>query len=309
MKSMRMRPMEPDDRSEIADLICVSTNYWYQSRGNPPVFSGGPTATEVFFDVYQALDPGCGMVVENMRTGRLMGSCFVHPRETHVSLGILNVHPNYFGQGVARALLKYVTDLADQQDKPVRLVSSAMNMDSYSLYTRTGFVPRRAYQDMYLAVPDVGLNVADCDADQVRDASPADVEAIAALEMKLMGIRRPGDFRHFIENRQGFWHLSVIEEPRGQLAGFMASSAHPGCNMIGPGASRTPHQAAALLLAELNRHKGRRPIFLVPVDCEPLVRQAYQWGARNFEIHFAQVRGRDEVMQGVNMPTFLPETA
>ena len=68
-------------------------------------------------------------------------------------------------------------------------------------------------------------------------------------------------------------------------------------------------QAAALLGAELDRHRGRTPVFLVPVDCAELVRAAYGWGARNCELHFSQIRGRAEPIRGVLMPTFLPETA
>jgi len=30
----------------------------------------GPESTEIFFDVYDALDPGCGVVAENPRNGR-----------------------------------------------------------------------------------------------------------------------------------------------------------------------------------------------------------------------------------------------
>ena len=95
----------------------------------------------LFPETYEALDPGCTLVAEHPRTGRLMGSCFHHPRETHVSLGIMNVHPAYFGMGVARRLLRAITDDADARGLPVRLVSSAFNLDSYSLYTRAGFVP------------------------------------------------------------------------------------------------------------------------------------------------------------------------
>ena len=42
MKLMRLRAMTPEDRSEVAELIYVSINYWYQTHGRPPVFSGGP---------------------------------------------------------------------------------------------------------------------------------------------------------------------------------------------------------------------------------------------------------------------------
>lgn len=308
MTAFRLRPMELQDRSEVADLICVSTNYWYRIHGGSDIFKG-PAATELFFDVYQALDPGCGVVAENTETGRLMGSCFVHPRETHVSLGIMNVHPNYFGCGVARELLSHITDFADRQGKPVRLVSSAMNLDSYSLYTRAGFVPRRAYQDMWLAVPETGLDLRVAGSEHIRPATLADVDAMVALEMELSGIRRAGDFRYFIENQAGFWHVSVLENAQGGLDGFMASCGHPGCNMIGPGLAHTAAQASALLLAELDQHRGRSPVFLVPVDCAELVRQTYAWGARNCEMHYSQVRGDCPALRGVNLPTFMPETA
>ena len=102
--------------------------------------------------VYEDLDPGCCVVAEDTASGQLLGSCFYHPRETHVSLGIMNAHPDSFGRGVAGKLLRYIIDFADRQSKPVRLVSSAMNLDSFSLYNRNGFVPRKLFQDMFVPV-------------------------------------------------------------------------------------------------------------------------------------------------------------
>ena len=89
----------------------------------------------------------------------------------------------------------------------------------------------------------------------------------------------------------------------------MASSAHPGCNMFGPGVAKTSEQAAALIAAELDRHRGRSPIMLVPVDRSALVRQMYDWDAKNCEIYLTMVRGRAHPVDGVFMPTFLPESA
>jgi GNAT superfamily N-acetyltransferase len=308
MTTLSLRAMTRDDWSEVAELIYVSTNTWYRANGKPPIFTGDPANTELFCAVYETLDPGCCVVAENERTGRLAGSCFYHPRETHVSLGIMNVHPNYFGMGVARRLLQFILAFAEEQGKPLRLVSSAMNLDSYSLYTRAGFVPRAAYQDMILRVPEGGLPETPPGYERVRAATAEDVKAIADLERELAHIRREKDYRYFIANQDGIWHTSVIEGANGRLDGVLVSVAHPGSNMLGPGICRTQEDAAALICAELNQNRGRQPVWLVPVTCETLVQQMYRWGAKNCELHFAQVRGDWTPPTGVVMPTFMPET-
>lgn len=202
MEPMQLRAMTAADRSEVAELIYGSINVWYQLHSRPPLFSGGPQVTEVFYDVYDALEPGCTVVAQNPRTGRLMGSCFYHPRKHHVSLGIMNVHSNYFGQGVARALLQHIIDFTDQHGyKALRLTQSALNLDSFSLYNRAGFVPRYAYQDMLLPVPTDGMKPTVPGMERVREATADDVPALAALEMEVSGISREEDYRYCIANR------------------------------------------------------------------------------------------------------------
>jgi hypothetical protein len=263
----------------------------------------------VFYDLYSGLDPGCAIVAENTETGRLMGSCFYHPRPHHVSLGIMNAHPNYFGCGVANALLRYITDFAEEQEKPVHLVQSALNLDSYSLYTRAGFVPRCAYQDMMFQVPSGGMKVTAGGLEVVREATPEDVPGMAALELEVSGITREQDYRYCLRNDLGFFHTSVCEGPNGRIDGFMISSSYPALNWLGPGVARTEAGAAALILRELDLFRGRAPIVLIPVEREQLVRQMYDWGGRNCELHFGQVRGAFRPFQGINMPSILPETA
>ncbi len=310
---MQLRASTTADRQAIARLIHESTNHWYVSNGRSVVFDNDPADTAVFFDVYQALDPDCAVLAEE--NGSIIGSCFYHPRQTHMSLGIMNVHRDHFGKGVARRLLSRIIDLAEAKQLPLRLVSSAMNLDSFSLYTRAGFTPQAAYQDMMVSVPRDGLVVPSDLLNEimhgltVRDATMADVPPMAEVEMDMAGIRREKDYRYFIANEPGFWHVTICEDEHGRMQGWLASSAHPGCNMVGPGVARTQQAAAALLVAELDQHRGRSPMFLVPVTSSDLVRTMYKLGARNCEIHFSQVRGRSEPMRGVCMPTFLPETA
>ncbi len=118
---LKIRPMRRDEWSTVAELIHFSTNDYYTSHGMAAIFSeGSEETTRLFCEVYESLDPGCCLVAEQPKTGRLMGSCFYHPRETHYSLGIMSVHPSCFGKGVARQLLTAITDRADGDAKPTR---------------------------------------------------------------------------------------------------------------------------------------------------------------------------------------------
>jgi GNAT superfamily N-acetyltransferase len=303
---MRLRAMRPDEWATVADLIFNSTNRWYERLGKGAIFQNGPKSCLLFCEVYEDLDPGCCVVAEDETGGRLAGSCFYHPRQTHVSLGIMNVHPECFGRGVASKLLRFITDLADQQAKSVRLVSSAMNLDSFSLYTRAGFVPRAVFQDILFAVPAEGLPGVNS---RVRDAQMSDVEKMVALEQQISGIRREEDYRYFIENRRGIWRVSVLDDGRGGIDGFLCSVNHPASNMLGPGIMRADDVALDLIQAELNHYRCRSPVFLIPSDRPNLVQRIYALGGRNCEIHFAQTRGAFQPFNGIVMPTFMPETA
>lgn len=309
MPDFAIRKLEPRDRHDVAELIFVSINHWYQINGKPPIFPEGPHLTDVFYQVYEALDPGCGLVAEHKQTGRLMGSCFYHPRETHVSLGIMNVHPAYFGRGAGRGLLDWIIDFTERRGQPLRLVSSAINLDSFSLYNKAGFTPRCAYQDMFLSVPAGGLGVEVEGRDRVRAVTADDIAAMGKLEFELCGIQREQDYRYLSENADGFWHSAVLSDNNGGLAGFCFSCAHPAMNMIGPCVARSAADALPLIVHHLDQHPGRSPVLLAPVEERELVDAFYAWGARNCELHFAQVYGEHTPCRGISMPTFLPESA
>lgn len=308
MSECQLRLMEPADWTAVSQLIFDSTNHWYARRGMGPVFQNGPESTRLFCEVYETLDPGCCVVAVVETSNQIVGSCFFHPRETHVSLGIMNVDPNCFGQHVASRMLDYVVQLANQKSLPIRLVSSAMNLDSYSLYNRAGFVPRATFQDMFLQVPENGLGWEPHLRRFVRPAIEEDVEQMVRLELELNHINREQDFRYFINNDMGIWRTSVLENQIGGLDGFLVSVNHPGSHMLGPGVSRNWEIAGALLAHELDACRGQSPVFLVPVEQCELIRQLYDHGGRNCELHFAQVRGDWKPADGIVMPTFMPET-
>ncbi len=302
---MTIRELQSEEWMAVAELIHVSTNAWYQANLNRSIFQrDDASGCLVFPEVYETLDPGCCLVAED-EDGCLMGSCFYHPRETHVSLGIMNAHPDFAGRGVAGALLEEIIRRAGEL--PVRLVSSCMNLDSYSLYTRAGFSPRELYQDMYLPA-DKPRPEAPTGSERVRPATLEDVPAMVELEVEISGIRRGGDYEFFIQNEQEVWRVFVIESEDGGLDGFLCSIDHPGSNMLGPGVMQSEVNALALIHAQLAAMPERQPVFLVPARAEGLVTALYEWGARNCEMHVAQVRGEAREICGVTMPTFMPET-
>lgn len=297
------------DFDEVAELIFLSTNSWYQERLGRKVFEGDPADCRLFCEVYEDLDPECGIVVENVSTDMIVGSCFYHPRETHVSLGIMNVHPNYFGKGIAARLLKFIIEEADVRQLPLRLISSALNLDSYSLYNRFGFTPCEIYQDLIITVPREGLTSPGESLPEVRKAEPSDLVGMGRVEFEVSGISRERDYCYFLENEHERWTTFVVESAEGEIEGFLVSIDEPATRMIGPGVSKKADVAEALLRAQLDTFRGKTVVFLLPAKERELVDVAYGLGARNCEMHFTQVRGAAQPVSGVIMPTFLPESA
>ena len=229
----------------------------------------------------------------------------MHPRDTHVSLGIMNVHPAHFGRGVARRLLE--TIIAQAQPRHVRLVSSCLNLDSFSLYSRAGFQPRRVVQDVLLAVPEDGLPPTPTpDGLALRDATADDAAELAALTRDLTGLDRGRDADYLLSGTHPFWTASVAIRD-GRAVGWLASCGAAAVNMIGPGCAADEPTAIALAHRELDRHRGRSPVMLVPSDAREVLAAAYGWGGRNVELHLVQSTGPLPTGRGVEFCTFLPE--
>lgn len=295
---------------EASRLIHRSLVSWYETHlGQGSRFGNDPAPFGLFPTVYESLDPGEALAACDS-AGALLGVCFVHPRETHWAAGIVATVPEAAGRGIARTMMEEVLRRAAVESKPVRLVSSLLNLSSFSLYSRLGFIPHTMYQDLSLGVPSGGLaGTPPIEAGRVRRARPGEAANIADLEEALQGVRREKDYQFFLDNKVGDWQVWVLEDAGGALSGVLVSSQHPHWGMLGPGVAKDSECALALLWRALDSRRGRTSVVLIPC-VEPLVVQRlYGWGARNIELHAAQSTGIPPKARGIAFPTFLPESA
>jgi len=305
-----LRPLRNSDVSEHAVMLHHAFNDWYWKHGwGKDYFSCAPRETAIFFDIYNDLTPGRSIAAFHGETGQILGACFYHPRETHVSLGIMAVHPDYQRQGLGRALVDYILQFThDQGYRSCRLVGSAINMDSFSLYNRAGFLPRGVYHDMVIVASDPGPGVPLPGEEHVREARVGDVPGMGRLEGEVSGIKREIDYRYAIDNPRQVLHALVYENGRHKIEGFMISVKHPALHMLGTCVARSEEIALALIRRELERFRGTHALLVVPIEKRKIVEQLYAWGARNVETHLLQVWGEFQPFQGVSLPSFLPET-
>ena len=300
MKLLRLQTHQYDD---LARLLHSSLDVWHRTRLNTDRFGSDWRPFRPMVEIYEALDPGCCVVAMD-DGGPLLGAAFFHPRETHVGVGIVSVSPTAFGRGVARAMMQEIIRAA--AGMPLRLVSNAMNLDSFSLYTRLGFVPQMLLQSMTMQVPEEGWPGM---GTRVRPATAADVGAIADLEFRLNGIRKEKDYRFFVDNHADFWRLAVIEKSDGQLAGFLAASVLPAEIMLGQGVAEDEETMRELMFGLMDQSfRGKKVAFILPSKATLLVQQAYAWGGRNREINVLSVLGTAPPVTGVTLATFLPES-
>lgn len=310
--SIQLTTLHPENHETVAHLLHGALVHWYESRLRQGArFGDSHEPFRLIPEVYEALDPGECVAARDTQTNELLGVCFAHERETHVSLGIVATAPSAGGRGVARRMLEMVLERARSAGKPARLISSLLNLDSFSLYTRLGFVPGPIFQDMLIEIPQSGMRApAPPEAIRVRLAMADEAARIADFEYSLQGIRREKDYAFFLRNTVGSWRVYILDRDDGTMAGFLVVSAHPSSNMIGPGVCADESAATALLWRALDELRGHSMVFLAPCAAAGLVKTAYGWGARNVELHVAQsTQPPSQPVRGITFPTFLPESA
>ena len=118
--SLTLRSLTVADHPAVARLLHHSLVSWYESRlGQGARFGDSSAPFLLFPEVYAVLDPGHSVTAWDQSTGKLIGVCFMHPRETHVAVGIVATAPEAQGRGVARAMLQPVIDAAIARERGI----------------------------------------------------------------------------------------------------------------------------------------------------------------------------------------------
>ena len=292
---------------QVARLLHRSLATWYETNLNQGSRFGSSHLPFIHFPkLYRHLDPthSFGAWLDQ----QLAGVAFIHPRETHISAGIIATDPAFSRRGIAKMLLGRACALADELNLPLRLVSSLLNLDSFSLYSRCGFRPVTIYQDVHLSVPTQGLACPDVPSIRISTAGVEHAPEIAEAEQELCGISRPRDHHALLAQTALPWEVLVARNSSNSLLGAITFTRHPDWSMPGPGFAQDEAVLSALLYQALNQLRGRDIVALIPSDARNLLASLYAAGGRNIELHALQVRGDWKPPAGLSLPSFLPET-
>ena len=95
-----IRAMRADEWGDVAELIHLSTNYWYEVNRRLRIFACLLRRAPGSARCTSHSTPAAAWWRAMAAAAGWWALCFDHPRPTHVSLGIMNAHPSHAGLGV-----------------------------------------------------------------------------------------------------------------------------------------------------------------------------------------------------------------
>lgn len=294
--SISIRPMSPHDVDIVAAVIVRAFNTVNARYGYPSEFPE-PEPSVLMSRFYLAEDPDGCLVA--LRDGAVCGSIFARHRGDTVSVGPVAVDPASQGIGVGRRMMQAVFDLYPDAAS-FRLVQAAFNKESYSLYSRTGFVAveplLRLERPPAPVMPEEG-------EPHVRRAAVEEAPAIAELDRRLMGVERDRELAIIF----GMGRVYVCDDGGG-MQGYLATFPTPGPVFLGPAVAHSEDQVNALVRAAL-RAIGSHPVTLhLPTRFASTIDECYRLGFRLFSLETFMVRGEWHMEEAAHLRSTFPET-
>lgn len=130
MADCKLRRAEPQDAHALAACFNAAYLRHFPSSGRPiSPMAANYTEAIALYQVWVAVDEG-----------RIIGGLVLIPKEDHMLLANIAVHPDHHGKGVGRALLKLAdAEALDQNYHELRLYTNKTMTDNLALYKRSGW--------------------------------------------------------------------------------------------------------------------------------------------------------------------------
>ncbi|OGO53211.1 MAG: hypothetical protein A2148_01710 [Chloroflexi bacterium RBG_16_68_14] len=223
--------------------------------------------------------------------GRAIACNFGDERDEVVGVGPVAVAVDQQGRGLGRRVMEALLEHTDEAGfASVRLVQSAYNMQSFSLYHNLGFDVKDMLASLHGRVP-----AEEAPTNPVRQYTPADLEACDALHRDVLGIGR----RHDIEFIANF-ATPVVVERDGRLAGYL--TRFPGEEAIVTHGVAWDERALRDLIIGTARAAGDLRL-LLPAGQPETLRWAMACGFRLVELDSYLVRGEYQEPMGAWVPS------
>jgi len=200
------------------------------------------------------------------QNGRVVGSNCLDKRDSIAGVGPITIDPSAQNAGAGRGLMTAVMEHAAEQNfAGVRLVQAAFHARSMSLYAKLGFdirEPLVVMQGAAIRQTPAGYSV--------RPAESSDLEACAALCLRVHGHHRSGELSDAIDDRS-----AVVAEHQGRVTAYASIIGFFGH------AVAENNEGLQALIGDAKAFAG--PGFLLPTRNTQLFRWCLQHGLRVVE--------------------------
>ena len=240
------RQAEPDDHQTTYDIATTSMQE-FRGRYNFP-FPRAPVIEPNQLAVRQyghEFHPGSYQIAED--AGTAIGFGLAVRNEGRWYLAFLHVVPGYQGRGVGQHLLDLTLSTCDRSSDALCVSADSIQPVSTALYIRAGmlpWIPRFVWEGAMLDSLPEPLE----DASFHAEAEPGELDAI---DREVIGIRRPGEHRFWLEKRG--MEMEVLSL-NGTPAGYVYFSDK---GEIGPAAATAEPLMEPLVLRAVRRSRER----------------------------------------------------
>lgn len=217
MADVVIRRAIPADAGACAEVMFAAFES-LATRHAFPIEPETPEFTGVQMESMLATDGIYGLVAE--QDGDVVGSAFADERGRIVGIGPVTVAPDVQGGGVGRTLMESLLHRCAERDvADVRLVQTAYNYRSLSLYAKLGFVVREP-----LSVFQGTTTPAVAPSGDVRVATGKDIEMCDDLCQRVHGHDRHGELCDWIDAG-----MAQVVERRGEITGYATGCGYFPC--------------------------------------------------------------------------------